>query len=203
MNTSEMKRSLLRAGALGAAAALALLAACEAKVPTAAQIEAMDVASVEQSAHQTKMLDEKRLESMTFFVNGVKVSARTAHGIAPNQIATVNVEKGKGDSATIRIVTNGATPKAEAEVDMSTHRQFEAAMHGDAPVGAMKLRTPERDNRMMAGLLFVNGKRVDAATFERLNAADFKTVEITKGAEAVKLYNDPAAVNGVIKVTTN
>ena len=205
MNTSGMKRSLLRAGALGAAAALALLAACEAKVPTAAQIDAMNVESVEQGAQQAKMIDEKRMGSTTFLVNGVKVDARTAHGIAANQIATVNIRKGNGDTATISIRTNGQAPLAESERGPGALSEgLHAGSTGYAVKEAhMKLRTPEPGNRMMAGLLFVNGKRVDAATFERLNAADFKTVEITKGVEAVKLYNDPAAVNGVIKVTTN
>jgi hypothetical protein len=205
MNTSGMKRSLLRAGVLGTAAALALLAACEAKMPTASEIDAMNVASVEQGARQTKMLDEKHLQSMTFFVDGKQVDAKTAHAIAPNQIATVNVFKGPVDgAATIRITTNGAARLAESEPDGGALRELKATLHGESrPEGPMKLRTPAPDGRMMSGLLFVNGKRVDAAAFQRLDAASFKTVDIIKGAEAVKLYGDPAAANGVINVTTN
>jgi beta-lactamase regulating signal transducer with metallopeptidase domain len=202
MNTTGMKRSLLRAGVLGAAAALALLAACEAKMPTASEIDAMDVASVEKSAQQTKVLDDKHLESMSFYVNGEKVSAQTAHGIAANQIATVNVEKRNGDSATIRIVTNGKAAQAD-KGDPRALSGLHAAMHGEAPAEEHMKFSTRPDSPAMAGLLFVNGKRVDAATFQRLDPRTIQTIDIVKGAEATKLYSDPAAANGVIKVTTN
>ncbi|MFL5608333.1 MAG: hypothetical protein ACJ8AD_17905, partial [Gemmatimonadaceae bacterium] len=68
--------------------------------------------------------------------------------------------------------------------------------------GTMKLRTPGPDNQLMSGLILVDGVRVDAATFQRLNPTAFKTVDIIKGSTATKLYSDPAAANGVIRVRT-
>jgi outer membrane cobalamin receptor len=66
----------------------------------------------------------------------------------------------------------------------------------------MKLRTPGPDNQLMSGLILVDGVRIQAAAFQRLNPTSFKTVDIIKGPEATKLYSDPAAANGVIKITT-
>jgi outer membrane receptor protein involved in Fe transport len=79
------------------------------------------------------------------------------------------------------------------------HAVFRGGTH---PTGPMKLRTPGPDNQMMSGLLFVDGVRTDAAAFQRLDAGSIASMEIIKGAQATKLYSDPAAANGVIRVTT-
>jgi beta-lactamase regulating signal transducer with metallopeptidase domain len=194
----------LRAAVLFVCAGVSLLAACEARVPTAAEINAMDVAGAQHSVMQAKMMDERALAKTTFYLNGTKVSAREAHAITPNQIATVRVEKGQSDDPTIFITTNGQAPAPETAAERSALRQLHARLHGEAaqPTGTMKLRTPGPDNQLMSGLIFVDGVRIDAAAFQRLNPRSFKTVDIIKGATATKLYSDPAAANGVIEITT-
>jgi hypothetical protein len=194
----------LRAAVLLVCAGVSLLAACEARVPTAAEITAMDVAGAQHSVMQSKMMDERALTKTTFYLNGVKVSALVAHSVTPNQIATVRIEKGPTDDPTILITTNGQAPAPETATDRSALKRFHASMHGEAaqPTGTMKLRTPGPDNQLMSGLILVDGVRIDAAAFQRLNASGFKTVDIIKGPEAAKLYSDPAAANGVIRITT-
>jgi beta-lactamase regulating signal transducer with metallopeptidase domain len=194
----------LRAAVLFVCAGVSLLAACEARVPTAAEISAMDVAGAQHSVMQAKMMDERALAKTTFYLNGVKVSAREAHAVTPNQIATVRIEKGQSDEPTILITTNGQAPTPETATERSALKRFHASMHGEAaqPTGTMKLRTPGPDNQLMSGLILVDGVRIDGAAFQRLNATSFKTVDIIKGAEARRLYSDPAAANGVIRITT-
>jgi hypothetical protein len=194
----------LRAAVLFVCAGLSLLVACEAKVPTAAEISAMDVAGAQHSVMQAKMMDERALASTRFYLNGTKVTAREAHAVTPNQIATIRVEQGQNDDPTIFITTNGQAAAAESATERSALKRLHASMHGEAAqaTGTMKLRTPGPDNQMMSGIILVDGVRIDAAAFQRLNAKDFKTVDIIKGAEASKLYSDPAAANGVIKIRT-
>jgi hypothetical protein len=194
----------LRAAVLFVCAGISLLAACEAKVPTAAEISSMDVAGAEHSALQAKMVDEHRMEATTFIVNGAEVTAREAHAITPNQIASVKVDKGTGDHAIIHITTNGQAPVAETATERSALKRLHATLHGEAsdPTGTMKLRTPGPDNAIMSGLILVDGVRIDAAAFQRLNPTTFKAVEIIKGPQAATLYSDRAAANGVIKITT-
>ena len=89
----------LRTGVLCATAALALVAACEARVPTSAEIQAMDVASAERSAMKSGLIDAVHGGPTQFYVNGAKVSAAEAHSIAPNDIATVDVQRAANDKA--------------------------------------------------------------------------------------------------------
>jgi beta-lactamase regulating signal transducer with metallopeptidase domain len=194
----------LRAAILFVCAGVSLLAACEAKVPTAAEISAMDVVGAQHSVMQAKMMDERALDRTTFYLNGAKVTAREAHAVTPNQIATIRVEKGQGDDPTIFITTNGQAAASETATDRSALKRLHATMHGEAipSTGTMKLRTPGPDNQLMSGLILVDGVRIDGAAFQRLSAGNFKTVDIIKGPEAKKLYSDPAAANGVIKITT-
>jgi hypothetical protein len=51
------------------------------------------------------------------------------------------------------------------------------------------------------GLLFVDGKRTDAASFASVSEHAIASVEVIGGSAAAKSYSDPAAVNGVILVT--
>ncbi|MCY7379088.1 MAG: M56 family metallopeptidase [Gemmatimonadaceae bacterium] len=61
----------LRTGLLCATAALALSAACEARVPTSAEIQSMDVASAERSAMESGLIDAMHGGPPEFYVNGV------------------------------------------------------------------------------------------------------------------------------------
>jgi beta-lactamase regulating signal transducer with metallopeptidase domain len=194
----------LRAAVLFVCAGVSILAACEARVPTAADISSMDAESAERGAMQAKLIDEHRMDATTFIVNGAQVSAREAHALTPNQIASVKVDKGTGDNAIIHITTNGQAPVAEASTDRSALKRLHSTLHGDPtqPTGTMKLRTPAPEDKMMSGLILLDGVRIDAATFRRLNPTGFKTVEIIKGPAAAKRYSDPAAANGVIEITT-
>ena len=197
MKTTKTKRSYLRAGMLGSAAALMLLAACEAKVPTGPEIEAMDVASATKAVASTRMMEKTRLDSAIFYVDGRQVDAKTANSLTPNQIATINVEK-SGDHATIRIATNGQAPDpgARGETALLRTKRLADTLHGAAIV-------PLSDaHQKFAGLLLIDGVKADASAMSALDPKEIESVEVLKGAAAAKLSSDPLAKNGIIKVTT-
>jgi hypothetical protein len=196
MNTAPRRRSMLRVGAFCAAGAIALLAACEAKVPTAAEIDAMDVAGVQRSAQFMS-----HPENTVFFVNDKQVDARTAHALTPNQISTVAVSQSMkpGDATMIRITTTGEAASSVTSGLARLHATLHGAVAGTSE--QTKIRTPAPDDKIMSGLLLVDGKRVDRATFTRLSPSAIKRVDVMKGRAAVERYG-PEAANGAIVVIT-
>jgi hypothetical protein len=195
-----MKRfTHLRAAALAAIAALAMAAACEARVPTSAEIQSMDVAEAERAAARTGLVAAVHGTTTQFYINDVKVSAAEAHAIPPNDIATVNVEKSssKDGLSTIRIRTVATAAGG------SKYRTGSS----DAPVreGTMMGAVHEKmlqSHGAVSPIIFIDGVRADAQAMGRLDPKTIATVDIIKGAQARLMVSDPAAQNGIIKVTT-
>ncbi|MDB4900477.1 MAG: putative rane protein [Gemmatimonadetes bacterium] len=207
MNRTRANFSVPRIGALCAAIALALLAACEAKMPTSAEIQAMDVGSVQRSAAMTPFMSKSAMEGAIFFVDGVRTDARAAHALTPNQIATVNVTKGASDAvpSTIYITTTGEPMAKDVEGHAGMLQRVHSMLGPPMAGHTMKfdIRAPApASSRKMAGMLFVNGVRSDEAVLRRLDPTTIESVDVIKGPEAVRLYKDTAAANGVIKITT-
>jgi beta-lactamase regulating signal transducer with metallopeptidase domain len=199
MNAKSHRRSLIVAGAFCAAGALVLLAACEAKVPTAAQISAMDVAGAQ---HSLQTMPGMGSDKAVFFIDGKQADARAAHALTPNQIASVNMIHGAtaSEPTTIKITTSGepAAPATSGGL-AGLHNSLHSVMAG--PSKHEGTGTPAAEG-MFSGLVLINGAVVDQATFAKLNPAMIASVEVLKGPAATKLYSEPAAANGVIKITT-
>jgi len=197
MKTNSTKRSMLRAGMLGTAVVLSLLAACEAKVPTGPEIDAMDVAGASKAVARTRMLEKTRLDSAVFYVYGQRVDAMTANSLTPNQIATIDISKG-GQYPVIRIATNGQAPDRAASGDgalMRTKRLADTLQAG--VVGPQKVAAKNFD-----GLLLIDGVKSDASAMAALDPKKIESVDVIKGAAARKLSSDPLAKNGIIRITT-
>jgi beta-lactamase regulating signal transducer with metallopeptidase domain len=200
MHAKSRRPSIILAGALCVAGSLVLLAACEAKVPTAAQIGAMDVASAQRDV---QMFSGDNGARALFYVDGKQVDARAAHALTPNQIASVSVTHGNGaaEPATIRITTSGEPAAATSSNGLARLHSTLSGLVGHGSTHDV-IRTPAPEDKIMSGLILVDGALVDRAAFARLNPATIKSVEVIKGPLATKLYSDPAAANGVIKITT-
>ena len=184
MTSSASRPSYLRAGALVAVSALSILAACEAKLPTSAEIQNMDVASAEKMATSAQLLDASAGASQTFYVDGVKTDAAIAHAIASERIATVDVKKVKG-AAEIHITTLATARSRNAELSRT---------------GGI---TSSRSSQKFEGLVFVDGvQSADKNVLSKLNRNDILNVEVIKGQKAAEQSSDPAAVNGIIRITT-
>jgi len=201
MRPITKRYAVLRATTLCVAAALSLAAACEARVPTSSEVQSMDATSAKLLAEKTGMFDAMHGAHPTFYVNGVKVSAAEAHSIAPNDIATVDVRKADGaeGSSTIRIVTvaEGAggkyrTGNPDAAEPGSETLQSTKRMHETTPVS----------EHAFSGIILIDGVRADASALHRLDPKDIAGIEVIKGAAASEMMNEPAAKNGIIKVTT-
>jgi beta-lactamase regulating signal transducer with metallopeptidase domain len=212
MKPTTQRFTPLRLTVLCAAAALSLAAACEARVPTSAEIQSMDVAGAERAAGSVGLVEALHGgRAPEFYVNGVKVSAAEAHAIPASDIATVNVEKGPGNASSIRIVTAATTANgmryrgAVSGSDSGALRiagrpaSIEADKVSFGPAGVHE-RVAVSDGAF-SGLVFINGKRADAAALHKLDPNTIAGVEIIKGAAAERISSDPAAKNGIIKVT--
>jgi hypothetical protein len=136
-----------------------------------------------------------------FYVNDVKVTAAEAHAIAPNDIATVNVEKGAsgGDASVIRIRTLAVSANGMRYRSAGP----DAAPSAGAATGLKGLHEKMAGStRIFSGVILINGVRADAAAMHKLDPKDIAGVEVIKGAAATAMLSDPAAKNGVIRITT-
>ena len=223
--------AVARTVALGTVAALALLAACEAKLPTSAEVDQMD-ASRATAAAQHMQLMKIGDPSTVYTVDGKTVTEAVAQALAPNQIATVDVRKEDVNgvaSSSVNIRTRAAmglppaaTHDSAYTMQVMKHRAADGTV--DSSVTAFKMHAEQgaagsvtttivgSDSATMAehrtkmrnfdGILVVDGVRVDAAKLATLAPNDIVSVEVIKGDAATKLFAEPAAANGVIRVTT-
>lgn len=183
-----------RAALLGVAGALALLAACEAKLPTATEVADMKVADAEQGARKIALMSPDD-GAATYTVDGVKVTAAEAHAIPADRIASIEVEKrATGDVKTSQIAITTRKPGDAAgphDVKFRVRADSLTADHG----GQMKVRK-------FGGIVIVDGVRVPESALNSIPPTEIVSVEVVKGPAATKLYDSPEAANGVIKVTT-
>ena len=189
--------------ALVGVAALAIVTACEARLPTSSEVQAMDVAAAEKGMSQFKVIDDRAAGNVVYVVNGETVTAEKAHAIPANRIATMNVVNGErtptGSYAPniVRIVTTDAVNPPSSD---NERLRMKIAAEAGAPAqkpGGMLLRKDKFD-----GLLFVDGVRAPENTLTHMLPDQIASVEVLKG-EAAKAYSsDPAAANGIIKVVT-
>jgi beta-lactamase regulating signal transducer with metallopeptidase domain len=203
MNANRTGHRWLRAGLLGAAAGLALLAACEAKVPTGPQIDAMDAASAERAATGLQMFKTMHGDSLRYFIDGRAVDARTANSLTPNQIATVNISKGErtGEPSMLRITTNGEPPRPDAAITGGMSR-LHATMRSDLAHDSKTIMVRTPGDSAAAPLLLIDGVRADFAAMHALDPKSIVSVNVIKGAAAAAMSSDPAAKNGIIRITT-
>ena len=193
--------AIIRAGARCAAAALSLAAACEARVPTSAEIQGMDATSAKRTAEKLGLLDAMHGTPPKFYVNGAAVTSGQAHAIAASDIAAVDVQQpaSAGEPATIHIRTVAATK------DGTKFRTADpnAAGAEKAENGLKNLHEKmSLSTEGFSGIILIDGVRADASALHQLDPKDIAGVEVIKGAAAAEQSSDPAAKNGIIRVTT-
>jgi TonB-dependent SusC/RagA subfamily outer membrane receptor len=163
----------------GLLAAAALLAACESQLPTAAELQNMDVKGVESRVAQVTKLDTTKV---IYLVDGKQVSRADANALSADKIATVNVRGGKVQE--IRINTRGALP---------------AGVVNGVPLRVVDVSGSAK--KPFTGILIVDGKTVEASMLNSISPESIESVEVMKGEAAKAIYGE-AGANGVIKVTT-
>jgi beta-lactamase regulating signal transducer with metallopeptidase domain len=107
MTPKRLKYPLVRVLATGAFASLALLAACEAKLPTAEEMDNMTASTATAAAGKVALIDTAKV---VYFINGTEVTKADADKLNAETIASVNVlQKGKQSGGEVRIVTRTNT----------------------------------------------------------------------------------------------
>jgi bla regulator protein blaR1 len=221
----------VRAAALGTVAALALLAACEAKMPTAAEVDQMDASKATATAQHFQFMKIGD-PNTTYTVDGRAATSAEAAALKPNEIATIDVRKENRDgvaSSSVNIHTRaamGLAPVAMGDSGQQVQVMIRRRADGTTDTSATSLKMHMEQNadgsaktriavgdaamagehkmkmRDFDGIVVLDGVRVDAAKLATLAPNDIVSMEVIKGDAATKLYAEPAAANGVIKITT-
>ncbi|HYD51164.1 MAG TPA: M56 family metallopeptidase [Gemmatimonadaceae bacterium] len=223
MTARTTRYPLARGGALATLALAAALVACESRMPTAAEVEKMDVAAVEGRV----LIDRSGTE---YYVDGVKTTPEMARNLAPESIASVSVLKpktraGEPPSTASRI---DITTKSGAAAGLGVKRAWIVdSLASSASTGASKSRTPDSFviqaprivvrgmvsapdsatgfiSKSPAGevpLFFIDGKRVAADAVAALAPERIESVEILKSDAATKQYGAEGR-QGVVLVRT-
>jgi beta-lactamase regulating signal transducer with metallopeptidase domain len=93
MNGSRKRYGAASAAVACAIGAVMVLVACEAKIPTSAEIEQMDVASAQRSAAQGGFLRTPSGDRTDIFINGVPASVEAARALEARQIGSITLVK--------------------------------------------------------------------------------------------------------------
>ena len=198
MKNTKPRFTAVRTGALSAIALLSVAMACEARLPTSAEVNKMDVSGAEKAMIQAKVLDESGAKNVVYKVDGVVVTADKAHALSAKRIATVKVLKGTlmntKDSGTVYTtvnITTGAGEEKGAPMSITGDSVKITAEHGTLT-----------GKKAFTGLLYVDGIIQPNTTLATLAPETIDSIEILKGQAAAKISNDPAAANGIIMITT-
>jgi beta-lactamase regulating signal transducer with metallopeptidase domain len=186
MHPRRLTHPRLRGATVALLGLAGLLAACEAKMPTTADIDRMDAHSAEQGARALGFLTDS---VSVWTVDGVVATAADARKLASDSIATVNVSK----------VATGT------RIDIRTKRGQLAA---GEPVGILRRRvaspglaTAEVSANEVKPIIFIDGVRSDLAALKALDPKHIESVNVIKGKAAADAYGADA-LGGAIIVKT-
>ena len=214
MTPKKLRYPLVRALGTTALASLALLAACEAKLPTSDEVDRMTASTATQAAGRVAMIDTNKV---TYFVNDVQVTKADADKLNAESITSVNVmQKGAQTGGEVRIQTRTITIADSLNPTRITYTRTSPAHVTFTTPGDTVTLTATRDSfsttvdRAVAGkprsgftgLMIVDGAITDPAIANRIAPDQIVSVDVTKGTAATSQYSDPRAVNGVIRITT-
>ena len=198
MNARLPRFARLRAALMGVLALTAAAAACDTRLPTAGEVEQMDVAQAESRAREVRALLRED-GALTYFIDGREVTREEALALAPDRIARMEMTR-----AAARIHTTLRPGVERAEV--RARRQATAAAGPDqvvlavtTPAGGMAHVVPANG---FSGLLVIDGVIAEPAALRSIRPDGIAALEVIKGAAATRMYDDPRAANGVIRITT-
>lgn len=148
--------------ALAAVGALSVLTACESQLPTAAEVERMDVAALE--ARTAAALPTVADGPVRFFMNGQEISEAEAKALPAGKIATFVMTKGLGKVREMRITTEGDTMRAVRGARVFAQRLDSGAVSGATPVGVEIDSAGSAGMTVLGDTAFVRITRRDGTT---------------------------------------
>ena len=191
---------IARAAAAAAFAAIALLAACEAKLPTQNDVDGMTAATATTSAQKLSLMSSDTANAL-YQVNGAVVTAAEANAIPAERIASIQVTKGglaPNGKTLVAIMTR--QPGDTAKGVMMTERVRVGGAPGELADAPDNL--PRKHLQNFNGVILIDGVRSTEAAMQALAPSDIVTVEVIKGTSAASSYDAPEAKNGIIRITT-
>ncbi|HVX40192.1 MAG TPA: M56 family metallopeptidase [Gemmatimonadaceae bacterium] len=195
MESRRITHPIVRGAGVALVGLAGLLAACEAKVPTSADIAKMDASSAERAVQS--ITPSGRIDSARVWkVDGKLVSAAEAKAVPRDSIAEISVTGFDGVSA----VTMSIRTKGHATViDTVRYRPSLAVrgMNGSTGEPRVIRDLPSKDQPM----IILDGKRADNSVLRSLNPNQIAKMEVLKG-EAAKTAYGADGKNGVIVITT-
>ncbi|HEY2376373.1 MAG TPA: M56 family metallopeptidase [Gemmatimonadaceae bacterium] len=194
MQPRRFTRPILRGASAAFLGLAALLAACEAKMPTATEIQQMDAGTAERSAKALGMV--KTDSALAWWVDGVATTERAAKAIPEDSLARVEVDKADGRGRIYLYTKGNRTVQFAKKVDSVQLNRGEAE-RSEAQLREMRAAA----GREGAPILIIDGVRSDPSVLKTIDRARIDNVDVLKGELAKSLYGADAA-NGVIVVRT-
>ncbi|HEX2076415.1 MAG TPA: M56 family metallopeptidase [Longimicrobium sp.] len=196
MNSRLSRPARARAGALGILGVVLLAGACDTPLPTSAEVEQMDVATLEARTLELRPVGQD--PNVTYYVDDRRVTAEEAHALVGGRIVRMEVSRGRTEGGSIvRIYT---TPgEGSSTADAAVRRGSTGAT---LEVRADPGRNGAATSQGFEGLVVIDGVIADRSALARLAPDGIAQVEVIKGAAATAVYSDPRAANGVIRITT-
>jgi beta-lactamase regulating signal transducer with metallopeptidase domain len=194
MRPHRSRFALVRGGASCALAGLLVLAACEAKVPTSAEMSSMDVAQMEKSVAKTGAFGDAKFENADFFYNGAPITAWQARKIEAENIGNMMVVKGARRD-TVLLESKDQFKKAEGvEVSYTRIRGPSKTAHADE---GMKIRT--RGDARSQPAVMIDGVITTESALAGLSPEAIRSINVLKPS---KTAPDRKYPNGLIVIET-
>ena len=210
---------------LGAASGLLVLAACEAKLPTSADVAEMDVASAQRNAAQSGLMRRPASDATDFFVNGTKVTAEQARALEAKIIGSIEVVKSEQPTGrdTIFVTTVDRMPKGPDAGLQARERDREGKMgqesgltrivrdsgehmvgHVERELAKMRAAGEQQPTRVrmrdgVQPVYLIDGRKATMAEVSALKGSDIRSVNVYK-KDGTGI--DPDGANGVISIET-
>ena len=178
---------------LGGMGGLLVLAACEAKVPTAADIAAMDVASAQRTAAKAGFMRTPSGHDVDYFINGVRSSAEQATKLDGKQIGSVEVVKSEHAAGrdTIFVTTLDRMPASDGAALLRASSKMLDAKE----LASVRTRRPGGAQPVY----LIDDRKATMAELSALKESEIRSVSVYK-KDGTGI--DPDAANGVISIET-
>jgi hypothetical protein len=204
MTKRTSRISLTRTVAACALAAVAILAACEAKLPTQTEVDNMTAASAANAARTSLLLAKDSADRFDaahaqYTVDGVSVPAAEANAIPADRIASIDVTKGPSAPNGVGLIAiTTRQPGDTTRGYKLTKRLSSGSVAAEDVIPGAKRDHLER----FSGLILVDGVRGTPAAMQALSPDEILSIKIVKGPAAQQISDAPEAVNGIIMITT-
>jgi beta-lactamase regulating signal transducer with metallopeptidase domain len=197
MTPTPVRFPIVRAASAGAVATLALLAACETKVPTdeRASVTAANPQFVERPMAVT-------LDSAPDSAARVRVGRDNASSPIPDVVA-VGIRELRASGGTVEFDTlarDRAPATAGGVRQPKVRLTFPRASATET--GAVRVYSREAPISAMSGLLVINGVPRESTALNDIPPTEITSMNVLRGPSATAKYSDPRAANGVIEVVT-